>query len=136
MDCKNCGSSFKQKFPTQTLCVNCYYEEHPEKDYRKQNRDRLYSQVGHPMKKTSGSYYGKFIPMEEQIGIADNELLNDDDYIQKVTSFLSSPKSQIDTEKVTSQDTIKSIRPLAQYRLKDGKKLSIPVIVVGNWNKL
>jgi len=108
MECENCGDSFNPKFQGQKVCVKCYYEENPEKNYAKQHRDRLYSAIGRPREKKQSNWHSHFIPTDEQIGICDGELLNDEDYIQQATKSNQDIQSENLPKSENGKGTIKN----------------------------
>lgn len=85
LECKECGSYFKQRFPKQTICVKCYYALNPEKDYVRCNKENLFTITGQPKRTSQKKYFSGYTPFNEQMGVYDEELLIDETYIKKVT---------------------------------------------------
>jgi len=73
MFCSECEKTFKEKFEGQTLCGKCYYELHPEKDYTRASKERLWGALGMMPPRSARSFAG-FSPEEKGKGISDDEI--------------------------------------------------------------
>jgi len=73
MQCDECGKIFIEKYDGQTLCGRCYYEEHPEKDYTKASKERLWGALGMKPPRSARSFQG--YNCTETKGISDDELV-------------------------------------------------------------
>ena len=72
MLCNNCGKIFGQKYEGQTVCGKCYFKLHPEKDYTRASRERLFGALGMKPPK-SGRSFPAFSPQENDKGSSDEE---------------------------------------------------------------
>lgn len=72
MLCDECGGNFNPKYDGQSLCGRCYYELHPEQDFTRLHRERLWGALGRKTPRACRSFQA-FSPEESGKGISDDE---------------------------------------------------------------
>ena len=125
LECKECGGFFKEKWATQTICAKCWRALNPEKDYVRQNKERQ-AHSGEINKYHKNNYNSGYRPFEEQMGVTDNDLLNDTAYIERVTkSSKESKTGNVRNEKEVSSN--KTDTSISESRFEDSWEKTVDV---------